>query len=69
MEIAKKTYIKGERSALKLENLMKIATEFHHGNWSALMLESVIELYDLDPETCAPRSGKLRKRLCPTKGK
>jgi hypothetical protein len=64
MEIAKKTYIKGEKSALKLENLMKIAKEFHNGNWSALMLETVIDYYELDPETCAPKSGKLRKPDC-----
>ena len=68
MELSKKTYIKGENSPEKLENLMKIAKEFHGGNWSELVLESIIGFYDLDPDTCAPRAGKVR-RLASKAGK
>jgi hypothetical protein len=64
MEIAKKTYIKGEKAPLKLENLMKIAKEFYRGNWSGLVVQSLIDHWNLDPETCAPRSGKLCKPTC-----
>jgi hypothetical protein len=61
MELAKKTYIKGENAPEKLENLMRVAEEFHHGNWSAMVLEALIKRWDLDPKTCAPLKGKHHK--------
>lgn len=58
MELSKKTYIKGENSPEKLENLMKIADELYRGNWSKMVLDTLIKRFDLDPDTCAPRRGK-----------
>jgi hypothetical protein len=63
MEITKKTYIRQTDKAdapLRLENLMKIAAEFHNKNWSEMVIQSIIHRFDLDPDTLAPRSGKLR---------
>jgi hypothetical protein len=39
---------------------MQVAREFHHGNWSEMVIQSIIYRFDLDPDTLAPRSGKLR---------
>lgn len=65
MEISKKTYIRQTEkanAAVRLENLQKIAREFHHGNWSELVIQSIIQRFDLDPDTLTPRAGKLRDR-------
>lgn len=60
MELTKKTYIKGENSPEKLENLMRLAEEFHRGNWSEMVLAALIKAHNLDPATCAQK-GKPRK--------
>jgi len=50
-EIQKKIYIKGPKSAKRVENLQKIADEKFRGNFSAMTNYALDKCFGLDPET------------------
>jgi hypothetical protein len=62
MEIAKKVYIKGPHAAERLQNLQKLANEFHNGNFSEMVNQALDDKYRLDDETGTPVKEKQRKK-------